>query len=186
MDDLEAGIDSINIDGSEKWLRPITRENIQKVLLHRGEEGKKLLGQKAAAYLVRIFSPPGLIFLSNGLGRLQNQLLAEPHAHEGLKAHFREREEEVSKEAPKGKTFTEREDRDGSKRASRNTLEQDKQTARKIWESPVGAVPAGSAATAIGLSYGALGKKRPWQVRRSTTGSRPPAITKAKSEQATA
>ena len=186
MDDLEAGVDSINVDGTEKWLRPITRENIQKVLLHRGEAGKKLLGQKAAAYLVRIPSPLTPFCFVLWTGRLQNQLLAEPHAHEGLKAYFREREEEVSKEAPKGKKFTEQEDRDGSKRASRNMLEQDKQTARKIWESPVGAVPAGSAATAIGLSYGVLGKKRPWQVRRTTTGSRPPAITKAKSEQATA
>lgn len=110
----------------------------------------------------------------------------EPHAHEGLRAHFREREEEVSKEAPKGKTFKEVEDRDGSKRTSRNALEQDKQTARKVWERPVGAVPAGAAATAIGLSYGALGKRRPWQVRRTTTGTRRPAITKAKPEQATA
>jgi len=58
MDDLEAGVESINVDGTEKWLRPITRENIQKVLLYRGEEGKKLLGQKAAAYLVRIPPPP--------------------------------------------------------------------------------------------------------------------------------
>jgi large subunit ribosomal protein L17 len=57
MDDLETGVESIDIDGTEKWLRPITRENVQKVLLHRGEEGKKLLGQKAAAYIVRI-SPP--------------------------------------------------------------------------------------------------------------------------------
>lgn len=57
MDDLEAGVESINVDGTEKWLRPITQENVQKVLLHRGEEGKKLLGQKAAAYLVRISSP---------------------------------------------------------------------------------------------------------------------------------
>jgi hypothetical protein len=182
MDDLEAGVEAINVDGTEKWLRPITRENIQKVLLHRGEEGKKLLGQRGASYLVRIF-PRGLIILSNELGRLQNKLLAEPHAHEGLKAHFREREEEVSKEAPKGKVFREQEDRDGSKRASRNMLEQDKQTARKIWESPVGTVPAGSAATTIGLSYGALGKKRPWQVRRTTTRGRLPAITKAKPEQ---
>lgn len=118
--------------------------------------------------------------------RSQNQLLAEPHAHEGLKAHFREREEEVSKEAPKGKKFTEQEDRDGSKRASRNTLEQDKQIVRKIWESPAAAVPAGSAVTAIGLSYGALGKKRPWQVRRTTAGSSRPAVTKAKPEQAIA
>ena len=57
MDDLEAGVEAINVDGTEKWLRPITRENIQKVLLHRGEEGKKLLGQRAAAYLVRVFFP---------------------------------------------------------------------------------------------------------------------------------
>jgi len=186
MDDLEAGVESINVDGTEKWLRPITRENIKKVLLHRGEEGKKLLSQKAGAYLVRIIFSVGLVIPSDEVGRLQNQLLAEPHAHEGLKAHFREREEEVSKVAPKGKTFTEQEDRDGSKRAPRNTLEQDKQIARKIWEVPVGAVPAGTATTAIGLSYGALGKKRPWQVRRTMTGSRLPAVTKAKSEQATA
>lgn len=118
--------------------------------------------------------------------RLQNQLLAEPQAHEGLEAHFREREEEVSKVAPKGKRFTEDQDLDGSKRASRNMLEQDKQIARKLWESPVGAVPAGSAATVIGLSHGALGKKRPWQVRKTSAGSLRPAITKAKREQAVA
>ena len=58
MDGLETGVESISVDGTEKWLRPITRENIQKVLLHRGEEGKKLLGQKAAVYLVRISSSP--------------------------------------------------------------------------------------------------------------------------------
>jgi Ribosomal protein L17 len=185
MDDLDTGIESINVDGTEKWLRPITQENIQKVLLYRGEEGKKLLGQKAAAYLVCVYFP-WLRCSSDDFVCLQNQLLAEPQAHEGLKAYFREREEEVSKEAPKGKKFTERDDRDGSKRATRNTLKQDKQIARRIWESPVGAVPAGSAATAIGLSYGALGKKRPWQIRRTTTRSARPAITKVKPEQAIA
>ena len=74
MDDLEAGVDSINVNGTEKWLRPITRENIQKVLLHRGEEGKKLLGQKAAAYLVRIFSPMALFscLLNVGASRINS------------------------------------------------------------------------------------------------------------------
>lgn len=68
MDDLEAGVEGINVDGTEKWLRPITRENIQKVLLHRGEVGKKLLGQKAAAYLVRISSPLALLSFLMNLG----------------------------------------------------------------------------------------------------------------------
>lgn len=58
MDGLEAGVESINVDGTEKWLRPITQENIQKVLLHRGEKGKELLRQKAATYLVRTYSFP--------------------------------------------------------------------------------------------------------------------------------
>ena len=67
MDDLGAGIESINVDGTEKWLRPITQENIQKVLLYRGEEGEKLLGQKAAAYFVRISSHLAPVILSNDL-----------------------------------------------------------------------------------------------------------------------
>ena len=76
MDDLEAGVDSINVNGTEKWLRPITRENIQKVLLHRGEEGKKLLGQKAAAYLVRIFPPMALssCLMNLGASRINSSL----------------------------------------------------------------------------------------------------------------